>query len=276
MRKGVILLMVMMMGIILNFGTASAALDYLVVRDHTSTPAETTQTGGIVTFQVALQKSSYIRPQNATLVITNELVNPRIELTIDESNEIFFNQDILEKEIDTEKVSLIIISASGNAPTVSKKVRRTLLEVKTNVYYDEEHQETEEEITFPLYITNPTIEDAVNTISDARDSLKDANRLILTLKGRSVDTTDLEDRITTAENIIDTAERTHDKGQPIEAKRMAENSMDLLDDIIDDARELERTSAQKSDLTEYMPIGAALLIVLFAFLYFKGKREELG
>ncbi|MEE8358702.1 MAG: hypothetical protein V3R82_04755, partial [Candidatus Hydrothermarchaeales archaeon] len=118
MRRAVLLLMVMGLGIIMSAGTASAALDYLVVKDPASTPAETVQTGGIVNFQVTLLKSTNIRPPNATLVITNELVNPRVELTIDDSTEIFFNKNTIEKELNTETVSIIIISASGNAPTV--------------------------------------------------------------------------------------------------------------------------------------------------------------
>ncbi|MFQ5975219.1 MAG: hypothetical protein ACE5J5_02745, partial [Candidatus Hydrothermarchaeales archaeon] len=227
MRRAVILLIVMGLGIVMSVGTVSAALDYLEVKDRASTPAETAQSGGLVNFQVTLQKSTNIRPQNATLVITNELVNPRIELTIDESNEIFFNKDRIEKELNTETVSLIKITASGNAPTVNKKVRRILLEVKTNVYYDEEHQEPEEEITFPLYITNPTIENAIKAIDNARDKLKEANRRIFNLEARGVDISALEARATTAENIIDSAERSHDLGQPIEAQRQAENAMDL-------------------------------------------------
>ncbi|MFQ5887303.1 MAG: hypothetical protein ACE5HY_01245 [Candidatus Hydrothermarchaeales archaeon] len=276
MRRAVVLLMVLGLGIIMSVGTASAALDYLVVKDRASTPAETAQSGGIVNFQVSLQKSTNIRPQNATLVITNELVNPRIELTIDDSTEIFFNKDRIEKELNTETVSLIKISASGNAPTVNKRIRRILLDVKTKVYYDEEHQEPEEEISFPLYITNPDIEDAVDAIDNARDKLKEANRRIFNLEARGVDTSALEDRAITAENIIDSAERSHDLGQPIEAQRLAENAIDLLDDIIDDARELEQTSAQTSEMKQYLAIGAAIIVVLAAFLYFKGKREELG
>ncbi len=276
MRRAVLLLMVMGLGIIMSAGTASAALDYLVVREHTSTPAETTQTGGIVNFQVALQKSTNIRPQNATLIITNELVNPRVELTIDDSTEIFFNKNTIEKELNTEAVSIIIISASGNAPTVNKKVRRELLTVKTDVYYDEEHQDTEEEITFPLYITNPTIENAIKAIDDARDKLKETNREIQNLEAKGVDTSSLEDRAITAEKIIDSAERSHDVGQPIEAQRLSENAIDLLNDIISDARELEKTSVQTSKTKEYLAIAAGVFVVFAAFLYFKCKREELG
>lgn len=276
MRRAVLLLMVMGLGIIMSAGTASAALDYLVVKDPASTPAETVQTGGIVNFQVTLLKSTNIRPPNATLIITNELVNPRVELTIDDSTEIFFNKNTIEKELNTETVSIIIISASGNAPTVNKKVRRELLTVTTEVYYDEEHQEPEEEITFPLYITNPTIENAIKAIDDARDKLKETNRKIQNLEARGVGTFSLEDRAITAEKIIDSAERSHDVGQPIEAQRLSENAIDLLNDIISDARELEKTSAQTSKTKEYLVIGVGVFVVFAAFLYFKGKREELG
>ncbi len=283
MRRAVVLLMVMGLGIIMSAGTASAALDYLVVKDPASTPAETVQTGGNVNFQVTLLKSENIRPQNATLIITNKLVKPQIELTIiyslDEPSpdpQIFFYQDQVTKELDTEKVKLIKISVTGDAPTVNKKVRRELLTIKTNVYYDEEHQEPEEEITFPLYITNPTIENAIKAIDDARDKLKETNREIQKLEARGVDTSSLEDRAITAEKIIDSAERSHDVGQPIEAQRLSENAIDLLNDIINDARELEKTSVQTSKTKEYLVIGVGVFVVFAAFLYFKGKREELG
>ncbi len=276
MRRAVLLLMVMGLGIIMSAGTASAALDYLVVKDPASTPAETVQTGGIVNFQVTLLKSGNIRPPTATLVITNGLVNPRVELTIDDSTEIFFNKNTIEKELNTEAVSIIIISASGNAPTVNKKVRRELLTVTTEVYYDEEHQDPEEEITFPLYITNPTIENAIKAIDDARDKLKETNREIQNLEARGVDTSLLEDRAINAESIIDSADRFHDVGQPIEAQRQSENAINLLDGILYDARELEKASAQTSKTKEYLIIGAGVFVVFAAFLYFKSKREELG
>ncbi len=71
MRRAVLLLMVMGLGIIMSAGTASAALDYLVVKDPKSTPAETVKTGDPVIFKVTLLKSENIRPQNAMLVITS-------------------------------------------------------------------------------------------------------------------------------------------------------------------------------------------------------------
>jgi len=276
MRRAVILLMVMGLGILMSVGTASAALDYLIIKDPASTPAETVQTGGDVTFQVTLTKSENIRPQTATLTITNELIEPRIELTVDGSTEIFFNKDIVEKELDTSTVKLIKIKAIGNAPTVNKKVRRELLTIKTNVYYDEEHRESEEEIIFPLYITNPRIENAIKAIADARDKLKVINREIQNLEAKGVDASLLEDRAINAESIIDSADRFHDVGQPIEAQRQSENAINLLDGILYDARELEKTAAQTGKTNKYLAIGAVVFVVFMAFLYFKGKRDELG
>ena len=62
----------------------------------------------------------------------------------------------------------------------------------------------------------------------------------------------------------------------IQAERLADNAIDTLNDIIADARDLERNSAKKSDLNKNLAIGGAVVLVLFAFLYIRGRQEELG
>ncbi|MFQ6136254.1 MAG: hypothetical protein ACE5PM_03640 [Candidatus Hydrothermarchaeales archaeon] len=279
MNKGILLLIVLGMGMLVSVGGVSAlALDYLILKEPpTSTPKEIVDSGAPVGVDITLIKNpESIRPQNATLNISLELVNPTIKLTIDDVTEVFFNEYQLEKELDTAKVALINIKIDGEAQTVKKKVRRTIVDVRTHVYYDPENRGVEEEVSIPLYITNPTIEEAVDALEDANDKYSEARSRLYNLETRGADVTDLKTRLQNARSIIDSAEHSHDIGQPIQAKRLAENAIELLNGIIDDAKELERTTAQTTDIKRYLTIAATVIIVLAAVMYLRGRREELG
>lgn len=275
MKKKLVLIIVFLW-ILASAAAASCAEEYLAVPEDGSkiTPAQEVHSGDPVAANITLYKVGII-PRNAVLYITLNLANPELKLKVDNKVETFTKQPQIVYELPRDGVNTINIRVSGDAPQVTKKVYRDIVEVKTFVYYDAEHQENQTEEVLSLYVTNPVAEEAYDAIISSKERLEDADFILSSLEALGTDTVQLRVKYNRIKEQIDIAESSNDAGRAVEAKRQADLALASLEDLISEAKSTEVGVQQASSMKKYMGI-ALVMIVLFLIIFLRGYREELG
>jgi len=276
MKKG-LAIAIAFLWMLASVATVSCAEDYLVVPEDGSkiTPAEEVHSGDPVAANVTLYKKG-ILPREAVLFITLNLANPEVKLTVDSKVESFSKQARIAYPLPEGGVNTINIRISGDAPQVSKRVYRDIVDITTFTYYDAEHQENQTEKVLSLYVTNPVAEEAYSAIITARERLEDADFILSALEGLGANTVQLRVEYNRIEEQIDIAESSNAAGRSVNAKRQASLALASLEDLISEAKTLEVGTQQASNIKRYMAIGFVLVVIFVLVILLKGYKEELG
>jgi hypothetical protein len=268
MKKAIIILV-----ILFSVGIVSAALPDYLKASEVDEPSSTVKIGDSVSAKMTLKRVGIV-PDSAKLKIVTELVDSRIEVTIDNVTE---NYVLKSNEIPLAAggVEEIKIRVFGDAPEVERQIDIKVLEVTTHVEYPGEDPEDQEDGTFTTTVSDKEIKETVTTIDDAWDKYNVAKAKVDTLASTGVNTAALEAQIQNAKELLDNADELHDKGEIDLAKSTAESASKILDGVIIDA-EKSGVGPVPLDLRRYLVIGGAVIVVLIVALFLKGKREELG
>lgn len=268
--------------VLMNIGMVNAVEDYLAVPEggYTINPKETIKSGEPIVVDITLKRVSETLPEESRLIVTTNMVGPWAKITIDGNVQTFTKNEIEIPLPDSEKgVKEILIYVTGKAPTVEKLTQLTVVDVKTYVRYTGVEGVYQEEIgkgPLTLEVTNPKITETVNAINTAKEKCATAESIINGLKTKGVNTVDLEAQLVDAKTLIDLADQKHEEGKLDEAKTNAGLAINALDRIISDARALEAGRETQTGIKKYLTILAAVIVIVVAIFFIKGRREELG
>ncbi|MFQ5815873.1 MAG: hypothetical protein ACE5G7_05195 [Candidatus Hydrothermarchaeaceae archaeon] len=272
MKRGILLLLVFYM--IGNAGVAFAATDYLRATSSEVSPSTTARIDQPIVANVKL-KGFTPYPEEATLDISVELARPRLEVIIDGEYQVYGLPEV-EIPLPSEGVTDIEIRVSGFAPPVTKLTTIKVLDVKTRVRYKGENETTQDDGTLTLTISDKKIIETVTAIDDAWDEFNRIRLIIDSLKGKGVNTVELEAELQDIKAQINLAENAHNNGDIETAQLNADIALNSLDRLDDKAQQASRAGLAPTDIRRYLIIAGAVMVALLLVIFIRGRREELG
>jgi hypothetical protein len=257
---------------------SAAAPYYLKVDDSLTkvSPSISARVDDPVFVTMVLKKVNPI-PAEAKLNISVGVVSPIVDVRIDNVTETYrINKFEIPLPGPPQGVKEIEIRVSGYAPRVEKLTEIKVLEVKTYVYYDADNKGYQDHRPIILTISDVEIKQTLASINDAKEKLATVEGIISKLKGRGVNTIDIEVQAQNARDILKTAQTLYEQGQIDLARSTAESASKVLDKLIADAGKIETKKETQTTVKDYAAIAVVVIAVVLIALFIKKRREELG
>lgn len=214
-------------------------------------------------------------PAEAKLNISVGVVSPIVDVRIDNVTETYrINKFEIPLPGPPQGVKEIEIRVSGYAPRVEKLTEIKVLEVKTYVYYDADNKGYQDHKPITLTISDVEIKQTLASIEDAKKKVAGVEGIISKLKGRGINTVDMEAQAQNARDILKTAQTLYEQGQIDLARNTAESASKVLDKLIADAGKIE--TQKETRTANYIIIAAVVIVLVLVALFIKKRREELG
>lgn len=262
-----------------SVAAASAAVpEYLKVDDSLTkvSPSLSARVDDLVVASMVLKKVGPI-PAEAKLNISIGVVSPRVDVRIDNVTETYrINKFEILLPAPPQGVKEIEIWVSGYAPRVEKLTEIKVLEVKTYVYYDADNKGYKDYRPITLTVSDVEIKQTLASIEDAKKKVAEVEGIISKLKGRGINTVDMEVQAQNARDILKTAQTLYEQGQIDLARNTAESASKVLDKLIADAGKIETQKETRTTAKDYIIIAAVVIVAILIALFIKKRREELG
>jgi len=248
--------------------------DFLLLKESPSLRplGDTIRAGEPFVGEIFFEKTKEIAlPNNATLYISTELLNPRIVVKIDNRTSTYSAKNI-SVSLDPKKFEEIYVKIEGYAPDTPKQIKMTALNISTQVFYEYKALQEMQQETIKIYsVSTPEVERLVKDIESAKERLDAINKKIIDLRG-VIETTNLELKSDNIRAYIKVAEDYHDSARIEESKMQVDKALENIE-----ALEKEIAGAEKQQkIKKYGIAGAVILIILVGIYVLRKQREELG